>query len=368
MTNVRGSAIIAEIDRGERNRSVQAQSQDSVKGKATGVGAVLARLSGSLAPISFLLILSIGLTITTPNFASRDNLKQIAIQAAVVAILACGQTAVIIAGHIDLSVGAMMALSGVVAGQAMHLYHVNMWMGVLAACVCGLVVGILNGVITSVGKISAFIVTLGMMGLAYGVGSILANSQNVFGFSPGFDVFGTAELFGGRSTDGVPYAVIIMALAAILVFLGMSRTSWGRSVYAMGGNREAARLSGVSLMKTTLSVFALSGLLAGIAAVVNVSRISVAEYKAGSGYELYAVAATVIGGTSLAGGQGGVPGTILGALLMYTIINGCDLHGLGSDYQRAIIGAVVIIAVLYDRHCLPWLRGLLTNQGTARAS
>jgi ribose/xylose/arabinose/galactoside ABC-type transport system permease subunit len=348
----------------ERNSSVQAKSQDIVRGRPSGIGPVLARLSGSLAPLSFLLLLSILLTLTTPNFASHNNLKQIAIQAAVVAILACGQTAVIVAGHIDLSVGAMMALSGVVAGQSMHLYHVNMWVAVFAACVCGIVTGVLNGLITAYGKISAFIVTLGMMGLAYGTGSILANSQNVFGFSPGFDVFGTGELFGNASTDGIPYAILIMALVAVTVFVAMSRSSWGRKVYAMGGNREAARLSGVPLNRVTISVFALSGLLAGIAAVVNVSRISVAEYKAGSGYELYAVAATVIGGTSLAGGQGGIPGTILGALLMYTIINGCDLHGLGSDYQRAIIGAVVIIAVLYDRHCLPWLRGLLA--GTPR--
>ena len=159
---------------------------------------MLARLSGSLAPLSFLLLLSLLLSATTPNFASRDNLKQIAIQAAVVAILACGQTAVIVAGHIDLSVGAMMALSGVVAGQSMHLYHVNMWVAVLAACVTGAIVGVLNGMITAYGKISAFIVTLGMMGLAYGVGSILAHSQNVFGFSPGFDVFGNGELFGGK--------------------------------------------------------------------------------------------------------------------------------------------------------------------------
>jgi ribose transport system permease protein len=322
---------------------------------------VLSRLSGSLAPLSFLLLLSILLTLTTPNFASHNNIKQIAIQAAVVAILACGQTAVIVAGHIDLSVGAMMALSGVVAGQSMHLYHVNMWVAVLAACVCGAVIGVLNGLITAYGKISSFIVTLGMMGLAYGVGSILANSQNVFGFSPGFDIFGNGELFGNATTDGVPYAVIIMVLVAVGVFFAMSRTAWGRKIYAMGGNPEAARLSGVSLNGMAISVFALSGLLAGIAAVVNVSRISVAEYKAGSGYELYAVAATVIGGTSLLGGRGGIPGTILGALLMYTIINGCDLHGLGSDYQRAIIGAVVIIAVLYDRHCLPWLRRVLSG-------
>jgi len=345
---------------------VQANPESSVQAGPSGAGSLLARISGSLAPISFLLLLSIFLTLTTPNFASRDNLKQIAIQAAVVAILACGQTVVIVTGNIDLSVGAMMALSGVVAGQSMHLYHANMWLAVLAACVTGCVTGLLNGLITAYGKISSFIVTLGMMGLAYGTGSILAGSQNVFGFSRGFEVFGTAELFGSSRTDGIPYAILIMALVASAAYLAMSRTAWGRKVYAMGGNPEAARLSGVSIPRMTIGVFALSGFLAGIAAVLNVSRIGVAEFKAGNGYELYAVAATVIGGTSLLGGQGGIPGTILGALLMYTIIDGCDLHGLGSDYQRAIIGAVVIIAVLYDRHCLPWLRRVLAGRAGAR--
>lgn len=340
---------------------MQANTQDKAPKKHNNIGPILARLSGTLAPLSFLLLLSILLTFSTPNFASRDNLKQIAIQAAVVAILACGQTVVIVAGHIDLSVGAMMALSGVVAAQSMHTYHMNMWVAVLAACCSGAIMGCINGLITAYGKISAFIVTLGMMGLAYGSGSILAHSQNVFGFAPGFQVFGSGELFGSEKADGIPYAILIMAMAAGVVFLTMSRTAWGRSVYAMGGNKEAARLSGISLPNMTISVFALSGLLAGVAAIVNISRIGVAEYKAGTGYELYAVAATVIGGTSLSGGLGGIPGTILGALLMYTIINGCDLHGLGSDYQRAIIGAVVIIAVLYDRHVLPMLRSMLNR-------
>lgn len=340
---------------------MQAHSEGSEKPRANQIGPMLARLSGSLAPLSFLLILSLLLSLTTPNFASRDNIKQIAIQAAVVAILACGQTAVIISANIDLSVGAVMAFSGVVAAQMMHHYHVNMWVGVLAACLSGLIAGLFNGVITAYGRISSFIVTLGMMGLAYGAGSIIAGSQDISGFAPGFEIFGTGELFGSKNTDGIPYAVVIMIVVVVFMFIALTRTKWGRNLYAMGGNREATRLSGVRLNWMTISVFALSGLLAGIASIVHISRISVASFNAGTGYELYAVAATVIGGTSLAGGQGGIPGTILGALLMYTIINGCDLHGLGPDYQRAIIGTVVIVAVLYDRNCLPWLRRILSG-------
>jgi ribose transport system permease protein len=141
-----------------------------------------------------------------------------------------------------------------------------------------------------------------------------------------------------------------MLLVAVGASILLTRTQWGRAVYAMGGNREAARLSGIRLNSVTVSVFAITGLLAGLAAVINVGRSGVAALEAGNGYELYAVAATVIGGTSLFGGQGGIPGTVIGALLMFTIRNGCALHNLPSAYERVIVGAVVILAVLYDRY------------------
>lgn len=311
---------------------------------------LLTRLSGALAPLSFLIILSIALTFLSPNFATRGNLKQIAVQAAVVAILACGQTAVIISGNIDLSVGAVMALCGVVAAQTMSVAHVGMWPAVLIACACGVIVGMLNGVITAYGRIPAFIVTLGMMGIARGAAGIVSNSQSIGNLAPGFDMFGFRELFGSESSDGIPYAVLIMLAVAVAMYLVLARTRLGRSIYAMGGNQEAARLSGVHIPKLTTTVFAISGLLAGVAAVVNISRASIASMSAGDGYELDAVAATVVGGTSLFGGQGGIFGTIIGAVLIFTIRNGCALRGIGPDYQKAIIGFVVILAVLYDRY------------------
>ena len=310
---------------------------------------VLQRLSSTLAPLSFLLLLGLVLALRVPHFAERDNLKQIAIQSAVIAILACGQTAVIISGNIDLSVGAVMALSGVAAAEAMAHHGVGVWPAVLLAIVCGLAAGTITGLITAFGKIPSFIVTLGMMGVVYGTSGMLAGSKNIGSLAPGFEAFGTGELFGSAARDGIPYAVLIMAAVAIAMSLLLSRSLWGRTLYAMGGNREAARLSGISLNKAVVSVFALSGLLAGIAAVVNISRTSIAAYDAGNSYELYAVAATVIGGTSLFGGQGGIPGTIIGALLMFTIRNGCALSNVSPNFERAIIGAVVILAVLYDR-------------------
>lgn len=307
-------------------------------------------ISGLVAPLSFLLILGIYLSISVQHFASLDNLKEIIIQASVVSILACGQTAVIISGNIDLSVGANMALSGVVAALIMRDHGAGATLAISVSCLVGLAAGTISGLVTAVGKIPSFIVTLGMMGVLYGSASILAHSQNVGGLATGFDIFANKELFGSDDRTGIPYPIVLMLVVAIGVSVLLTRTRWGRAVYAMGGNREAARLSGIRLSVVTGSVFALTGLLAGLAAVINVGRSGVAALEAGSGYELYAVAATVIGGTSLFGGQGGIPGTVIGALLMFTIRNGCALHNLPSAYERVIVGAVVILAVLYDRY------------------
>src|ERR1043165_3209786 len=306
-----------------------------------------ARMSGALAPLSFLLLLGIFLAATVPHFLERENLKQILVQSAVIAILACGQTAVIISGNIELSVGAMMAFAGVMAAQSMNHHHAGIWTAVLISMASGLGMGAISGLVTAFGRIPAFIVTLGMMGVVYGAAGLAAESRNVGGLAPGFGTFGTGELFGGADRDGIPYPVLIMLAVAILVHIALTRTAWGRSLFAMGGNREAARLSGISLTKSTVLVFATSGLLSGVAAVINVARTNIAQHDAGNSYELYAVAATVIGGTSLFGGQGGIAGTIIGAILMFTIRNGCDLKSLGPEYERMIIGAVVILAVLY---------------------
>jgi ribose transport system permease protein len=243
-----------------------------------------------------------------------------------------------------------MCLAGVVAALMMRDHSAGVAVAAAVSCAVGLVSGTISGVITAIGKIPSFIVTLGMMGVLYGVASILAHSQNVGGLVDGFDTFATGELFGNAKRTGVPYPILIMLGIAIGVSILLTRTRWGRAVYAIGGNKEAARLSGIKLSVVTGSVFALTGLLAGVAAVINVSRSGVAALDAGTSYELYAVAATVIGGTSLFGGQGGIPGTVIGALLMFTIRNGCALRDLPSAYERVIVGAVVILAVLYDRY------------------
>jgi len=330
--------------------TVSSKSVERATAGRSSARPLLARLSGTLAPLSFLTFLCITLALLSPNFATRDNIKQIAVQAAVVAILACGQTAVIISGNIDLSVGSVMAFAGVAAADAMSHHGAGVFAGVLIACATGSGIGVFTGLITAYGKIPSFIVTLGMMGIVHGAAGIVSRSVNIGGLPDAFNVFGFGELFGSVNSDGIPYAVIITFLAALLVHISLSRTGWGRAIYAIGGNREAARLSGVKLTRSLTSVFALSGLLAGVAAVVNVSRASIASKDSGIGYELDAVAAVVVGGTSLFGGQGSIPGTIIGAVLIYTIRNGCQLKGYGPEYQQLIIGSVIILAVLYDRY------------------
>ena len=316
----------------------------------SGASAWLQRITSTLAPLTFLLILCLILARFAPNFATRDNLKQIAIQSAVVAILACGQTIVIISGNIDLSVGSVMAFAGVVAAVAMKDHGASIPMAVLLSCLAGVGAGTVTGLITAYGRIPSFIVSLGMLNIARGAAGIVSKSVNIGGLPAAFAIFGTGEFLGSDQRDGLPYSIIIMLTVAVIMHIGLARTRWGRSVYALGGNKEAARLSGIKITSKITSVFALSGLLAGVAAVVNLSRTSVASMAAGDGLELDAVAATVVGGTSLFGGKGNIAGTIIGAVLINTIRNGCILRGLTPDYQRAIIGAVIILAVLFDRY------------------
>ncbi len=309
---------------------------------------LLSKFSGIIAPLSFLLLLDLVLWRVAPHFATRDNLKQIAIQAAVVAILACGQTIVIITANIDLSVGAIMAFCGIVISLAAIHHPLPIPLLILLSCLAGAGCGLLNGLVTAWGGIPSFIVTLGALSIVHGAAGVLSHSVDIQAPAR-LSVFGYGELFGSATRDGIPYAVLVLAVAAIVVHIFLSRTVVGRSLYAMGSNPEATRLSGIKVKNLTVLIFMLSGLMAGVAAIVSVARAGVASKDAGIGYELDSIAATVLGGTSLFGGQGGIPGALIGALLIFTIRNGCELKGYGPELQEMIIGTVIILAVLYDR-------------------
>ena len=306
-------------------------------------------LKDTLAPLSFLLLLCVVLWRIEPSFLTVRNLQDVARQTAVVAILAVGQTVVIISGNIDLSVGFNLAFAGCVAGVAMRDFHVGVPGAILISCTAGALIGLLNGMITAFGRIPSFIVTLGMMLICRGLALVVAKNVNISGLAPGYELIGSGGLFETPKTAGLPYAFLIMLAVAVAGQILLTRTRWGRSVYAVGGNREAARLSGVNLCAMTISIMALSGMAAGLASVVDVSRAGVAQPTAGAQMELWSIAATVIGGTSLFGGVGGIPGTIIGAFLMSVIQNGCNLRSVEQGNQFIIVGAVIVAAVLYDR-------------------
>ncbi|MCC6731383.1 MAG: ABC transporter permease [Chthonomonadales bacterium] len=308
------------------------------------------RLGGVVAPLAFLLVLVVvlGLAARGEGFLSRANWRTIVQSTAVVAILAIGETVVIIAGHIDLSVGRVLALSGVTAAAGMVFHGTGTAGGLALACASGAACGLANGLLTTFGRMPSFIATLGMMGVANGLALLVAGDANISGVAPGFEALSMGELLGTPAREGLPYPLLLMAFAAVAVHLLLARTAWGRHVYAIGGNMDAARLSGVALRRVTISVFVLSGLLSGFAAVLHVARTGGAQPTAGAGLELQAIAATVIGGTSLSGGSGGVVGTLIGAFLMAIIQNGCDLKGVHPHFQLIIIGSVIWLAALYD--------------------
>jgi|SRR5579884_22011 len=315
---------------------------------APPLGATLwAQLKDTLAPLAFLLLLCLILWRIQPRFLLPENLRDIARATAVVAILAVGQTIVIISGNIDLSVGFNLAFAGCVAGVMMRDHHAGVGAAVAISCLAGGLIGVGNGALTAFGRIPSFIVTLGTMLICRGLALVVAHEVDVSGLAPGYEKIGAGLLW--PNSIGIPYAFIIMLGAAILGQMLLSRTRWGRAVYAMGGNREAARLSGINLTGMTISIMAFCGLMAGLASVVEVSRNGVAQPMAEPQIELWCIAATVIGGTSLFGGIGGIPGTIIGAFLMSVIQNGCTLYGLEQGQQYIILGTVVILALLYDR-------------------
>jgi ribose transport system permease protein len=286
-----------------------------------------------------------------PNFLKTDNLLNVANQIAVVAILAAGMTLVILAGGIDLSVGSLIALSAVLGTLLIRRYagaEQATALGMAACCLaavlaCGLV-GAASGVVVTAFAVPPFIVTLGVMLIANGAAFLLTAGESVYELPDSFVWLGRgADLFG------IPNAVVLTLALYAVVHLVLTRTAFGRYVYAVGGNAEAARLAGVRVPAVIISVFALNGLLAGLGGVVMASQLKSGSPTYGQVYELYVIAAVVVGGTSLTGGQGNVLGTLLGALLIAVIQNGMNLTGVESYTQRVVLGAIIVGSVLLDR-------------------
>ena len=285
-----------------------------------------------------------------PNFLKKDNLLNIMKQISVVAIISIGMTMIIITAGIDLSVGSLIAFSGVITALAIRglggddptLDH--LWLGSLAGILaCGLV-GLFTGGLVTLFGIPAFIATLGIMFSARGLAFIFADSEPIAISNEAFGWLGR-----GRDFLGLPNSVILMLILFAIAHVLMTRTSIGRYIYAVGGNPEAARLSGVPVKWVLVFVYTLTGLLAGLGGVMEASLHVTGDPKAGNLVELQVIAAVVVGGTSLAGGQGKILGTLIGAFIIGVIRNGMNLTGVEAHMQSVVYGAVILIAVLIDR-------------------
>ncbi len=288
-----------------------------------------------------LVSLSIVLWMLTPHFLTVSNLLNVAQQSSIIAIVAVGMTFVIITAGIDLSVGSVVAFSGVVSASVLHA-GVPFPIAILTGLGTGFVCGCVNGLLVSLGRLPPFIATLGMMSVARGSALIYTEGRPISGFSEGFRYLATGEILR------LPVPVMIMAVVYLIAHLVLTRTKLGRYAYAIGGNEEAAVLSGVNVRFYKTMVYGLCGMLSGLSAVILTARLNSAQPIAGLMYELDAIAAAVIGGTSLMGGVGTMFGTLIGALIMGVLRNGLNLLGVSSFVQTVAIGSVIIVAVFVD--------------------
>ncbi|AKT51599.1 ABC transporter permease [Arsenicicoccus sp. oral taxon 190] len=278
--------------------------------------------------------------IATPTFLTTQNLLNVGVQAAVTAILAFGMTFVIVTAGIDLSVGSVAALSSICAGWAVTSGGMPGWLALIVGPLVGLAAGLVSGAAVAYGKLPAFIATLAMLSVARGLALVVSGGRPI--------EMPAAVSWLGSDLGPVPVPILVLVVAALVTAFVLNRTVFGRSLYAIGGNEEAARLAGLPVKRTTAAVYALSGLFAGIAGLVLAGRLASAQPQAASGYELDAIAAVVIGGASLSGGVGKASGTLVGALVLAVIRNGLNLLNVTAFWQQVVIGLVIALAVGID--------------------
>jgi ribose transport system permease protein len=303
----------------------------------------LDRLSVRLESLVVLLLLVVALTILSRYFFSVSNFLNILLATSVIGVLAIGETFVISAAGIDLSIGSLLAFSGTVGAQTVIVLGLPWPAGILAALGAGTLAGFINGVLVARAGIPPFIVTLGMLGVARGAGLVLTGGQSVYGLPAPIVFLGQGRLLG------IPVPVIVFAAVAVCAHICLARTPFGRHIQVIGDNEFAARAMGIAVDRLRIVLYALSGLLAGLAGLLFAARVNAADPTAGLNYELTAITATIIGGTNLFGGRGSVLGTIIGALIMGVLQNGLNLLAVQSFYQQMAIGAVLVAAVWLDQ-------------------
>lgn len=283
------------------------------------------------------------LSLATDTFFTASNLAVVSRQIALSAIIAMGMTLVILISGIDLSVGSVVAITSVMLGLTMVRMQMPIWLAIVIGISMGAVIGFINGTLIVKTKVPAFIITLGMMGLARGAALVITKGSSISGFPEQYFPIGQGFLF-----NSIPIPVVIALVLALIIHVILSRTTFGRRIYLLGSNEEAALLSGININRMKVVIFTICSALAAVEAVIETSRMSTGQPASGSGYELTAIGSVIIGGASMAGGEGTVLGTILGAILLGLITNGLILLGISAYWQQVFSGTIIILAVALD--------------------
>ncbi|MCM3653934.1 ribose ABC transporter permease RbsC [Metabacillus litoralis] len=301
-------------------------------------------ITQKLGPLLGLIILVVIVSILNPSFLEPLNILNLLRQVAINALIAFGMTFVILTGGIDLSVGAILALSSALTA-GMMVSGVDPILAIIIGCILGGLMGTVNGLFITKGKMAPFIATLATMTIFRGLTLVYTGGNPITGLGDSY----LFQLFGRGYFLGIPVPAITMILAFVFLFIILHKTPFGRKTYAIGGNEKAALISGIKVPKVKIMIYSLSGMLAALAGAILTSRLNSAQPTAGTSYELDAIAAVVLGGTSLSGGKGRIFGTLIGALIIGTLNNGLNLLGVSSFYQMVVKGIVILIAVLLDR-------------------
>jgi len=325
-------------------------------------------LLGRFGALIFLIILIIVFASSNPGFLSSRNLLNIMRQVSITGLISIGMTFVILTGGIDLSVGSLLAVAGIAAAfyykggagggfeqSANHAEGASVLVAFLIACVVGLVGGLAQGGLITLLKVAPFVVTLGGMSVFRGATLLISKGGPISNFDEAFSWWGQGQIlrpemqrwFG--SEVGIPVPALIFLGVALIAYIILRYTQYGRYIYAVGGNTEAARLSGLNTNLLITSVYVIIGLLCGVGGFVLAARLNSAEAIAGTGYELTVIASVVIGGTSLSGGEGGIFGTVMGALLIGVLTNGLSINNVNPYLQQVIIGLIIVFAVFFDK-------------------
>ena len=298
----------------------------------------------NLGTILALIILMVFVSILNPAFLHANNLMNLMRQLIINGFIALGMTFVILTGGIDLSVGSTLAVtSAIFAGLLQN--GMNTILAILIALGLGLILGLINGFLITKGKLAPFIVTLATMTIFRGLTLVYTDGRPIAGPKDNF----AFKFLGKGQFLGIPFQVILFALAFLILWTILNKTALGRKIYAVGGNEKASFISGVNIDKVKISVYVISSLMAVLSGLVLTSRLNSAQPTAGSAYEMDAIAAVVLGGTSMTGGSGSLTGTLIGILILGVLNNGLNLLGVSSFYQQIVKGIVILIAVLIDR-------------------